>query len=71
MGALLPLVARNQLAGGPELYGILLGANGFGAVGGAFTFPSMRAALGPDRLVAAGTLGTALSLVILGIVHRS
>ena len=32
--ALLPLVARNQVAGGPELYGILLGAIGAGAVGG-------------------------------------
>ena len=29
--ALLPLVARNQVAGGPELYGILLGAIGAGA----------------------------------------
>ncbi len=34
--ALLPLVARNQIAGGPGLYGILLGAIGAGAVGGAF-----------------------------------
>ena len=34
--ALLPLVARNQIAGGPELYGGLLGAIGIGAVGGAF-----------------------------------
>ena len=48
MGALLPLVTRNQIAGGPELYGILLGAIGIGAVGGAFTLPSMRAALGPE-----------------------
>ena len=38
--ALLPLVARNQIAGGPELYGILLGAIGVGAVIGAFTLPS-------------------------------
>src|SRR5712692_7461536 len=51
--ALLPLVARNQIAGGPELYGILLGAIGIGAVVGAFTLPSMKAALGSDRLVAA------------------
>ena len=69
--ALLPLVARNQIAGGPELYGILLGAIGIGAVVGAFTLPSMKAALGSDRLVAAGTLGTALSLVLLGIARHS
>jgi len=69
--ALLPLVARNQIAGGPELYGTLLGAIGIGAVVGAFMLPSMKAALGSDRLVAAGTLGTALSLVLLGIARHS
>ncbi len=31
----------------------------------------MKAALGSDRLVAAGTLGTALSLVLLGIARHS
>src|SRR5215470_12243066 len=38
--ALLPLVARTQLQGGPALYGILLAAIGAGAVGGAFFLPS-------------------------------
>src|ERR1700751_5708536 len=69
--ALLPLVARNQIAGGPELYGVLLGAIGVGAVIGAFAVPSMKNALGPNRLVALGTLGTALSLILLGVAHRS
>jgi predicted MFS family arabinose efflux permease len=69
--ALLPLVARSRIAGGPELYGILLGAIGLGAVIGAFALPSMKAALGPDRLVAVGTLGTAVSLILLGIAHQS
>jgi MFS family permease len=67
--ALLPLVARNQIAGGPELYGILLGAIGVGAVIGAFALPAAKV-LGPDRLVAAGTIGTAISLVLLGFAHR-
>ena len=49
----------------------MLGAIGIGAVVGAFTLPSMKAALGSDRLVAAGTLGTALSLVLLGIARHS
>lgn len=69
--ALLPLVARDQIAGGPELYGILLGAIGVGAVVGAFALPWMKAALGPDRLVAVGTLGTALSLLLLGVARHS
>jgi predicted MFS family arabinose efflux permease/quinol monooxygenase YgiN len=68
--ALLPLVARTRIAGGPELYGILLGAIGLGAIAGAFVLPWLKSALGPDRMVAAGTLGTALTLVLLGSVHR-
>jgi hypothetical protein len=31
----------------------------------------METALGPDRLVAIGTLGTASSLTFLGIAHHS
>ncbi|ABD04900.1 conserved hypothetical protein [Rhodopseudomonas palustris HaA2] len=68
--ALLPLVARSRIAGGPELYGILLGAIGLGAIVGAFLLQGLKSALGPDRLVAAGTLGTAVSLVLLGSVQR-
>ena len=64
--AFLPLVARNQIAGGPQLYGILLGAIGAGAVGGAFALPWLKRRLGPDRLVAAGTIGTAIALVLFG-----
>src|SRR5262245_11545463 len=67
--ALLPLVARTQIAGGPELYGILLGAIGAGAVGGAFVLPWLTSKLGPDRLVAAGTLGTALALILFGLAR--
>jgi MFS family permease len=69
--ALLPLIARNQIAGGPELYGILLGAIGFGAIVGAFALPWLKAAFGPDRLVASGTLGTAISLILLGFARGS
>ena len=57
--ALLPLVARRQISGGPELYGILLGAIGASAVGGAFLLRWLKAKLGADRLVASATLATA------------
>lgn len=67
--ALLPLVARDRIAGGPELYGILLGAIGLGAVAGALALSWMKKTLGPDRLVAAGTLGTALTLILLGFAR--
>jgi MFS family permease len=68
--ALLPLVARNQIAGGADLYGILLGVIGVGAVGGAFALQRLKAALGPDRLVAVGSIGTAMAMVLFGISHE-
>jgi MFS family permease len=68
--ALLPLVARGQIAGGPQLYGVLLGAIGAGAVGGAFALPWLKKKLGPDRLMAAGSLGTALALLFYGLAHE-
>jgi predicted MFS family arabinose efflux permease len=67
--ALLPLVARTQIASGPGLYGLLLGAIGAGAVGGAFLMPWLRAKLGPDFLVASGMLGTAATLALYGVAH--
>ena len=69
--ALLPLVTRNQIAAGPELYGALLGAIGAGAIGGVFVLPAAKARLGPDGLVAAGTLGTALALVLFALARNS
>ncbi|MGO8968943.1 MAG: MFS transporter [Myxococcaceae bacterium] len=67
--ALLPLVARVQLAGGAALYGLLLGAIGLGAIAGAFALPFLKQALGPNRLVALGTVGTAGALVIFALAH--
>ena len=61
--ALLPLVARQMLGGGAGFYGVLLGAVGAGAIGGALLLPRLRARLGADglmlaaSLVAAGVLG--------------
>jgi MFS family permease len=68
--ALLPLVARAQIAGGAEVYGLLLGTIGIGAIGGAFALPRLKARLGPDRLVAAGAVGTALALLLFGVARN-
>jgi MFS family permease len=68
--AFLPLVARNQISGGPQLYGVLLGAIGAGAVGGAFVLPWLERRLGPDRVVAAGTIGTAATLMLFGLARE-
>jgi MFS family permease len=68
--ALLPLVARDQIAGGPELYGALLGAIGVGAVGGASVLSWLKAKIGANMLVAAGELGTAVTLVLFGLARE-
>src|SRR6266436_5239661 len=68
--ALLPLVARTQIAGGPDLYGYLLGAIGAAAVSAALGLPWLKARLGPDRLVAVGTLGTALAMILFAFARN-
>jgi MFS family permease len=68
--ALLPLVARSQMTQGPELYGVLLGAIGAGAIAGSFALNWLKAKFGADRLVALATLATALALVLFGLAHN-
>jgi MFS family permease len=69
--ALLPLVARNQIAGGPALYGILLGTIGASAVGGAFLLRWLRGKLGADRLLSIATLASALATGLFALAHDS
>jgi MFS family permease len=64
--ALLPLVARNQIRGGPGIYGILLGALGTGAVAGALLMPWIKSKVEVNRVVAMGTVGTAVALGLYG-----
>ncbi len=66
--ALLPLIAREVLSGGASLYGLLLGAVGAGAVGGAFLLPALKKRWGPDGVVAAGTIGTAVTLLVFALI---
>jgi hypothetical protein len=53
--ALLPLVARVQIARGSDLYGFLLGVIGAAAVAAALALPWLKSKLGADRLVAVRT----------------
>ena len=66
--AMLPLIAREVLAGGPTLYGILLAAVGAGAVGGALLLPKLKARLSTDRIVALGTIGVSAVMIALAVV---
>lgn len=57
--ALLPLVARNILGGDAGYYGILLGAVGAGAIGGAIVMPTLRARFDADNLILGAVIVTA------------
>ena len=65
--ALLPLIATNQLGLGAGGYGVLLGALGVGAVGGAFVLPLARARLSANALVAVASLTYAVALVVVAL----
>ncbi len=68
--ALLPLVARNQIAGGPTLYGGLLAAIGCGAVGCAFILPRLKTTIDANGLVTLGEAGTAITLLLFGLARE-
>lgn len=67
--ALLPLVARVQLGGGPGFYGVMLGSLGAGAIAGAVVMPRLRARLGQDGLVLAATVLAGLAAAVLGLAR--
>ena len=62
--ALLPLIARDTLAGGPITYGLLLGAFGVGAVGGAFWSHRLRQAHSNELIVRFALAGSALGILV-------
>nr|WP_114943390.1 MFS transporter [Microvirga calopogonii] len=65
--ALLPLVARQEIGGGPGFYGLMLGSVGAGAICGALVMPRARVRLGQDGLVLAATLITAGATILLAL----
>ena len=67
--ALLPLVARQQVGGGPSLYGALLGAIGIAAVVAAAALPRLKEWLGADGLGHAGALGGAAATALFAFAH--
>ena len=67
--SLLPLIARAQVAQGPRFYGILLCAISVGAILGSLVITPLKARLGPDRVVAFGSLATAVALVLFGLAR--
>jgi MFS family permease len=67
--ALLPVVSRTQVTGGPTLYGLLLGAIGAGAIGGAIVLPGLKKRWGANKLMACCTGGTAIATALYALAH--
>jgi predicted MFS family arabinose efflux permease len=63
--ALLPLIARENLGGGPSVYGLLLGSLGAGALLGAVSIGALRRRVGGEVLVAVGSVLFALPNVAI------
>lgn len=60
---LFPIVAKEILNGGPELYGFLVAAAGVGALAGALTLASKKDVLGFEKLIAVCSFLFGLSLI--------
>jgi predicted MFS family arabinose efflux permease len=67
--ALLPLIARHQVGQGPRLYGILLAVISVGAMLGSFALAWMRKRFSADAVVALGTGGLSIALVLFGLAR--
>lgn len=63
--ALMPVVARDLLAGGPRTYGLLLGAFGVGAMLGALSSAALRTRVSADRLLQGVSLLATVSMLII------
>jgi len=65
--ALLPIVARDLVSGGPLTYGIMLGCFGVGAIGGAMSNARLREKLTSERIVQFAFLGFAASSSVIAL----
>ncbi|WP_284735571.1 MFS transporter [Dongia deserti] len=62
--ALMPLIARDLIKGGPSTYGLLLGAFGVGAVLSALSSTRLRARFGSGHIVTVATLSFAVGSIL-------
>ncbi|KGD98196.1 MFS transporter [Rhizobium sp. YS-1r] len=65
--ALLPIVARDLVSGGPLTYGIMLGAFGVGAIAGAMANSRLREKMSSEMIVRLSFLGFAASAAVIGL----
>lgn len=65
--ALMPLIARDLIRGGPFTFGLLLGSFGMGAVGGAMLSTRLRQALSLEVLVRLAFVSFAVCVAVAGL----
>jgi MFS family permease len=65
--ALMPLVARDLIRGGPLTYGVLLGGFGLGAIAGALGSTPLRNRLSPEGVVRAAVLVLSAGAAVAGL----
>jgi MFS family permease len=68
--ALMPLVARDLLGGGPLVYGLMLGAFGAGAVAGAISSAKLRSRFPTEKIVRAACVAFAIAATVTGFSTR-
>ncbi len=71
VSALMPLIARDLISGGPAIYGLLLGAFGVGAVAGAFGSHRLRIAYSNEWIVRLALVSSAIGIAIAAVAPRS
>ena len=67
VSALMPLIARDLLHGGAQMYGIMLGAFGMGAVIGALNIGEVRKRMSGEAAIRACTLSMAGAIVAIAL----
>ncbi|MGV8923983.1 MAG: MFS transporter [Thermomonas sp.] len=65
--ALMPLIAKNLIGGGPLTYGLLLGAFGVGAVGGAIGNAKLREVMSTEAIVRLTSIAFAVASAIAAV----
>ena len=69
--ALLPVVARDVIGGGPLTFGLMLGGFGIGAVGGAYFNTALRERLTSENIVRCAFAGFAISEAAIGATSNT
>ena len=67
VSALLPLIARDLLGGGAQLFGLLLGVFGIGSIAGALNVARLREKFSADVCVRIGSLGMGFAVVVIAV----